>query len=389
MADIDTFMPGDPEAVHGVADWFRSLKDTAETAASDTGRIERDSWLAWSGADGDAYRDFNRDLKKATEEVEDRARDAQDKVRSYAQQLAWRQQDMAGHRTTAREGGLTVIDTVIKAPPTPVSPGDLPAGSTQEEADAWERKNTAFEAANDKVDLYNELLEDVRGTFDDLDTWVTENLVDLEKTLSSPFTITALAGALAGYGLTVPENRFNAQARELRSSARRAAESLAARRSGNPAVRSGSKPPRQASIDKASKPGTRAGNLLDKAGGAARWAKFFARSNVVTGLVLGGWEIANGKSPSSVIVETGASMAAGAGVAALVAAGVITAPAWGTAAIVVGAGAVAAAGAGWAYETFVPQATREKIDEGISDAWDATGGKVVDGIGDAWNSVFG
>jgi hypothetical protein len=56
---------------------------------------------------------------------------------------------------------------------------------------------------------------------------------------------------------------------------------------------------------------------------------------------------------------------------------------------VVGVGAGAAALAGWGYEALVPQATREKIDEGLRDAWDATGGKAVDAIGDAWNSVFG
>ncbi len=389
MAGIETDMPGSPAAVHAVADWLGRLSTQANTAAIETRRITQQSWQAWNGESGNAYRDFNRDLDKATREVKDRADDAEDKVRSYAQQLNWRQEDMAGHRDRAREGGLSVVGTVISTPPTPVSPGDLAAGSTQAEADDWERRNDAFEAANDKVELYNELLEDVRGTFERLDTWVEENLVTLEQELSSPFTITALSGAIVGYGLGLPQSKFESRSRDLRTAAMQRAEEMARKRSGNPAVRGGSKPPRQAAIDKATRPGTRAARLLGLADDAGRVGKFLARGNVVAAVVLGGIEIANGKSPSSVAVETGASLLAGAAVAGLVTAGVITAPAWGTVAIAVGVGAAAAAGAGWAYESLVPQATREKIDEGIKDAWDATGGKVVDGIGDAWNSVFG
>lgn len=393
MADIDTHMPGDPAAVHRVADWLKTFHSTMDDAGATTKHVDSLSYPAWRGASGDAYRDFNDDLRKATHELEDRSGDAEDKVRSYAQQLAWRQQDMGEHRATARDGGLTVVGTVIRTPPTPVSPGDLPAGSTQAEEDRWERDNAAFEAANDKVELYNDLLEDVRRTFETLDTWVQENLVTMEKQASSPLTVAALAGVALGIGLGVPENLFTRKSSALQVLAAETAAALARGRSGNPAVRAGSKPPRQASLEKASKAGTRAGRLLSHADDAARAAKFVARGNVVGALVIGGIEIAQGKSPSSVALETGASLAAGAaaaaGITALVAAGVVTAPVWATTAVVVGVGAAAAAGAGWAYETFVPQATREKIDEGIRDGWDATGGKVVEGAKDTWDKLFG
>lgn len=386
---IDTSMPGSPSDVFAVAEWFGKVETTMNTGARETRRLGSASWGALDGPAGDAYRDFLGDLNKATQELEDLAGDAEDKVRSYGQQLKWRQEDMADHRSTARSGGLTVVGEVIQRPPDAISPGDLPAGATPEESAEWQTKKTAYEAAKDKVELYNELLGEVRGTFDRLDTWVTDNLVDLEKKLSSPLTIAAIFGALSGLGLTIPQNRFEARARDLRSSAIRTAEALARRRSGNPAVRSGSRAPRQQSIDRASRPGTRAGNLLGQADDVAKIGKWLARGNAVTALVIGGWEIANGKSPSSVLVETGTSMLAGAAAAAIIAGAAVTLPAWGSAAIVVGVGAGAAALAGWGYEALVPQATREKIDEGLRDAWDATGGKAVDAIGDAWNSVFG
>lgn len=389
MSGIDTNMPGKPEAVYDVADWLGSLKRTMDAAGSRTRGNGARSEIAWQGEGGDAYRDFNGDVKKAAHEIEDRASDAQDKVRSYAQQLTWRQDDLEAARARATAGGLTVAGTVIQPPPAAVPPPDLPAGSTEDEAEEWDRDVAAYERAAAKVRLYDELLGDVRRTFDDLDSWVTEHLGDLERSLSNPFKAAAIVGGLAGLGLAIPENVFKDRAARAQAASIAARDELARSRSRNPAVRSGSKPPSARSLANASKPGTRASRLAGLADDAGRAAKLLARGGVVTAVVLGGYEIAKGESPSGVAVETVAGLAAGAGVAVLVGAGVITAPVWGTIAIGVGAGVAATAAAGWAYEQFVPQETREKIDEGLKDAWDATGGKIADGVGDAWDSVFG
>lgn len=385
---IDTEMPGKPEDVFAVADWLESLRKEMKDCDTRTGNISSSSYGVWEGDSGDAYRDFNKDLKKATDEIEDRADDAEDKTRSYGLQLKWRKEDMADHRTTAREGGLTVAGTVIQQPPDAVSPGDLKAGHTPAEKTAWDKKNTDYKAAKDKVDLYNDLVKDVKGTFDQLDTWVTENLVDMEKKASSPFSIAAMAGVLSGLGFGIPENTFTKRAHDLRAAATTYAADLARRRSGNPAVRAGSKSPRQASIDKASKPGTKAGNMFGKAGDLDVWGKRLARGGVVTAVALGAWEISQGKSPTTVAVETGTGLAVGAlgtlavGAAVTAGAPVLAVVAVGAGVVLVGAGAAYAAG--WAYEKFVPQVTREKIDEGIKDAWNGAGDK----IGDAWDAVF-
>lgn len=390
---IDTHVPGSPAAVFAVADWLVGLTRELEDCGGRTRRIAGDSAVVWTGDSGDAYRDFNADLTRATREIEDRADVVEDRTRSYAQQLTWRQEDMADHRRRAREGGLTVVGTVIQAPPAAVGPGDLEAGHTPAERDAWDARNAAYESARDKVELYDELLVDVRATFDRLDAWVTDNLVSMEHTASSPFSIAAMAGVAAGLGFGYPENRFAARSRELRAASTRAAESLARSRSGNPAVRGGSRPPRQQSIDNASRPGTRAANLAGMADEASVWARRLAKGGVVTSIALGAWEISQGKSPSTVAVETGAGIAAG--VVLSVAAGAAIAAGAPVIAVVAGAVVVGAAvtyGAGWAYETFVPQATREKIDEGIKDVWEGTkdlAGDAGDAIGDAWNSVFG
>lgn len=386
---IDTEMPGSPDAVFAVADWLGKVSTEMNTGAREVRRQESASWGALDGPAGRAYRDFLGDLNKATEEVEDRADRAEEVVRSYGLQLKWRQEDMADHRKSAREGGLTVTGFVISKPPDAVSPGELPDDPSPEQTATWKEENAAFKSARKKVELYNDLLKDVRGTFNRLDTWVSDNLVSMEAEISASFSVAAMFGALVGLGFTIPENKFTARAHDLKQSAIRYAEELARRRSGNPAVRAGSKPPRQASIDKASKPGTRAGNLLGQSDEALKWAKRIGRANLLTGLAIGGWEIYNGESPSKVAIETGTSMLVGAGVAAgaaaLAAAGVVTAPVWVTGLVVVGVGTAAAVGAGWAYEKFVPQDVREKIDEGIKDTWDG----IKDGVGGAWNAVFG
>ena len=59
-----------------------------------------------------------------------------------------------------------------------------------------------------------------------------------------------------------------------------------------------------------------------------------------------------------------------------------TLPAWGTAAAVVVVGTAATVAVGKAYENWVPLRTRERIDEGIKDTWNATAGS-------AWKAVFG
>lgn len=390
---IDTEIPGDPAAVYAVADWLEGLRAQLEESARVTRRIAGERSTVWTGDSADAYGDFNDDLRKATEQIEDRADEVEGKTRAYAQQLAFRQEDMAGHRTRAREGGLTVTGFVISAPPAAVDPGTPPSDPTPAEKESWEQRTATYESARDRVELYDELLTDVRETFDRLDTWVRENLVTMESSASSPFSIAALAGVLAGLGFGIPENSFARKARDLRADARRSATDLARRRSGNPAVRSGSTAPRADAVARASRPGTRAGNLAGLADEASTWGRWFARGGVVTAVALGAWEISQGKSPSTVAVETGTGLLVGAGLTVAAGAAIAAgAPVVVTVGAVVVVGAAATYAAGWAYETFVPQDVREKIDEGIRDTWEGAkdlAGDVGGAISDGWDAVFG
>lgn len=389
---IDTDLPGKPQPVFAVADWLEALNKDLKSSATQTGRISGMSTGVWSGDSGDAYRDFNKDLKSATTDVQERVAACETTTRAYAKQLKARLQDMSDHRQTARGGGLTVVDKVIQKPPAAVSPGEKPGDDAPvTEKNAWKTKNTAYKSATDKVDLYDQLLVDVRKTYDDLDTWVTENLVPMEKVATSEFPISALMGVAAGMALGIPESAFAKKSHDLKAMSKKAATALARRRSRNPAVRSGTKAPSERGMRNASKPGTRAGNLSGKASVMAKWAKRFAKGGVVTSVALGIYQISQGDSPSKVIVETAVGVGAGvllvAGGAVLVTAG---APVILVAAGVVVVGAAISYGAGWAYEKFVPEDVRNKIDEGLKDAWEGTknvASDVGDKLGDAWDAA--
>lgn len=389
---IDTDLPGKPKPVFDAADWLLALNTDLTTCATQTGKISGLSTGVWDGDSGDAYRDFNKDLKTATTDVQERVDACEKTTRAYAKELTSRLKDMSDHRTTARNGDLTVVDKVIQKPPVAVSPGEKPGddATTQEKSD-WTTKDGNYTDAKAKVDLYDKLLVDVRTTYDDLDTWVQENLVPMEKATTSDFLISQLVPVLSGMALGIPESLFSKRSHDLKAASKKAATDLARKRSRNPAVRSGSKAPSESGMKNASKPGTKGGNLGAKASAMSKWAKRFAKGGLVTSVALGIYQISQGDSPSKVIVETAVGVGAGvllvAGGAVLVTAG---APVILVGAGVVIVGAAISYGAGWAYEKFVPEDVRNKIDEGLKDGWNKTkdiagdaGGKVED----AWHAV--
>lgn len=193
--------------------------------------------------------------------------------------------------------------------------------------------------------------------------------------------------------MEVGENVFESRASALEAEAKDAATVLARTRSGNPAVRAGSIEPSASGMENASKPGSRAGNLLDEAEGLSRWSKVLKGGGPIVAMGMGAFQISQGESPSRVGLEIAGGvvggLAAGAAASALVAAGVIAAPAIVVAVGVALVGAAVAWGVGKAYESWVPQDVREKIDEGIKDTWHTVADPVGDAVSGAWHSVFG
>jgi hypothetical protein len=363
---MDTKVEGDPGAVTKAATWLRdTLAKNLETAGNDQQDARNDARGSWEGETASSYQNFSGDILKANDKHDERAKRAATALDLYAAKLQRCIDDMTAIRGRATGGGLTVSGTVIHAPDA-VPSGTVEVGSPEE---------AAREAAVEKIELWNLLVEDTATAYQDFTEWVdtemppdvadarekdsSDSVLDTLKDLLPNFAAGSGAG-LAGFALLDKSGDYKAEAREFRRRSRVA---------GDPRVKG-----------QANTPAGRA--KLDDLLGKAEWLKKGGRFLGGPGGILidVGFGIQEGMETgdwSRVALTTGTSIAVGVGVAALVAAGVVTAPAWG----VVLAGGALAAGASWAvgeiYDNW------DDITDTVSDTWD----DATDAVGDAWDSV--
>jgi hypothetical protein len=391
---IDTTVPGDPAQVRAAAEWLDpSLKDGADHAASEAYRIRVGSTTHWQGASGEGYRELAGKMGSAGDELATLASDSAEKLRSYAGQLERMQGDFATHRDTARDAGLTVDGNVIQPPTDPLGycPGP---GADQADLDA-------YEAYADKVTVYNQIATDVGSWWGELESWIADNLDAFHAGMPAQSdasglldTLSQVNATLVGIYLEGRNREWQSHIDDLTSRAAQAREDAVLfqrqLRSGNPAVAAAAEEANPRGLRQTAHALEDAADLLRRGG---RLLPFVGPAiDVTTGAI----DIANGESPSSVIVQTGGAALGGALVVGGLALAGVTAPVWGTAVAVGVAGVAVGAGAVWAYENWVPQDVRESIDAGLENAWDATTDfaddawdNVSGGVSDAWNSVFG
>lgn len=363
---LDTKVEGSPTEVTGAATWLRDTLAKKVAAAGDQQQDARnDARGRWEGETASSYQNVSGDTLKVNDKHEDRIKAAANALDDYAAKLKGLQDAMRSIRERASGGGLTVAGTVIH------QPADVP--STEFEPGSAEE--SAYNAAKAKIELWNILVQDVAADYQTFVDWVDSTMPGAvakarEKDGSDSFS-DVLAGlapnylggagaGLSGLALTNLSNDFKADARELKR---------LSRVSGDPRIRG--------SVD------TPSGKLnLDDLLGKAEWLEKGGRFlggpggilidvgfGVKDGMETGDWERA--------VLTTGTSIGVGLGGAALVAGGVISAPALVT---VVGVGIVAAGasyGVGWVYDNW------DDITDTVSDTWD----DATDAVGDAWDSI--
>lgn len=396
---IETKVEGSPAAVRTAATWVgETLRGQVVDAGQDATDARRRAASSWEGEASSAYRSFAGKVVEASDEQADDLSKVAEKLRTYAVKLDHIQGRMAGRRGEASGGGLTVAGTVIQQPPDPVRPADLPAGSSQAEADAWDRDNAAFERANDKVELYNRLSTEVEDDLTNLEEWIEANLTAIATVEDPPLSSYLMkqlqkAPALAMmFGTDLRGRQLRADSEELRRRSedlrRQADEARAARRSGNPA--------RAAAGNAVDVRDTRrtARGLDAISEGAERLGRRVPVIGTVLSLGLAGNDIANGESPGQTIASEAAGMAGGAlGAAAVVGGAALlgaTAPVWGVAvgaaALGVGAGMLAE----YAWDHWVPEDVTEAIDEGLEEFGEGVAdvaSDVGEAASDAWDAV--
>ena len=377
MTTMDTKVEGDPGAVTKSATWLRdTLAKNLETAGDDQQDARNDARGSWEGETASSYQNVSGDTLKASDKHEARVKRAATALDQYAARLQRCVNDMTAIRGRASGGGLTVAGTVIHSPP------DAPS-TTFEPGSAEE---TAYNDAVDKVELWNTLVQDTAKAYQDFVDWVdsklppdvadarekdgSDSVFDVFVDLFPNFAAGSGAG-LTGFGLLGKAGDYKAEAREFRRKSRV---------SGDPRVRgSADTPSGKVKLD----------DLLGKAEWLKKGGRFLGGPagilidigfGINEGMETGDWTRA--------ALTTGTSIAVGVGVAALVAAGVVTAPAW---AVVIAGGALAA-GAAWGvgqiYDNWddITDWTGDRVDDVTdfaTDTWD----DATDAVGDAWDSV--
>ncbi len=379
---FDTYIAGERAAIDDAGQWLKSLRAAYAEAADDTHSVRSKSNYVWTGRAGDAYRDFNKDLTKALDEMKDRSARAEDLFFSYAQQLAWRQEEMQEHRDKAIQGDLVVDGTWINAPEPVVCPARPPDPKASAEQRAqYGDVMRAYERYCEQLDLFLELEEKTAKTFRRLEDWIEINLAGAVEELNADSLATIMGTALSRLGLAVSAGKssFSSRAVDLRDKATKRATEAARRASGNPAVRSGQYDPNPASVQKRAEAHPNA----VRAGRATDMAKRFGRIGTALTIATAGLEISQGASPSGVLVGIAGGVVGapigqqlGIFVVGLGGAAVSQAPGAATGTVVGGvAGTVIGSAVGssfarYTYTSVVPQQVRELIDEGMKDAWD-------------------
>ncbi|CAI7651509.1 unnamed protein product, partial [Penicillium discolor] len=114
---IDTTTYGDADQVQAAADWLDpDLKDAADVSSNVTTFIPTGVRGHWYGESADDYVTILSRTTDAAKEIKDLARDAAEKLRSYAGQLRRMKEDFATHRDNARAAGLPVNGMIIGRP---------------------------------------------------------------------------------------------------------------------------------------------------------------------------------------------------------------------------------------------------------------------------------
>ena len=374
---IETLVEGEPGDVTAVGTWLRStLRTNTDTAGDQQSDARTAARGSWEGLAAEGYQDFSRPIVTATDNHAGRIGRAATAFDDYAARLGTMKSTMSGLRSRATLGGLTVSGTVIHEPPAVPATVVLP-GSPEE---------TEHHAAVDKVTLYDTLADEATTAWTGFHDWIETHLTadvadarekdDIDVVLGElqdllPNFAAGVGAGLTGGALLKKADGYRDQAREFRRRSRV---------SGDPRVRGQADTPAgRGNVD----------DLLGKADGLGRFGRFLGGPvgigidvlfGIREGMETGDWTRA--------ALTTGTSIAVGVGVAALVAAGVVTAPAW----AVVLAGGALAAGAAWGvgqvYDHWddITDWTGDRVED-VTDFATHTWDDATEVVGNTWDAV--
>lgn len=232
---IQTEIQGTPADIEGAATWLRDrlgreLNDAADVA-NDSRRSAESSWRSVAGGE------FTDMMARARDQVDDLAKAAgtmADDLEAFASKLRRSQDEMADVRSTARNAGLTVADSVIEDPgPGPAQP-PLEFEGTAEEVDAYNRRVAAWNAHQ----LLRCAYADAQSEAGRIDRYYAAACRDLQDaytlTANASWVVTLsdivgdTAAAAIGTSIALTRSRLTRAARGLLDEATRAVDDLQA-----------------------------------------------------------------------------------------------------------------------------------------------------------------
>jgi hypothetical protein len=197
---IDLHIPGDPEAIHGLADFLdRVLGADADALDQELRKVSRDSDECWTGRTGVAFRQTIDATAKAIDPVDEYARDAAAVFRAYAQRIIRGRHAFADHADDATVAGLVIAASVIQAPVAPrqyIGEPGTPA-PIEFAADGTCIAPPVVGAYEKALKAYDRIADDVGVWWGDLENWIDEHMTPLIARLGEFDLLTSTARTLA------------------------------------------------------------------------------------------------------------------------------------------------------------------------------------------------
>lgn len=421
---LDTKIDGNPESCRSAGNWLKNkVADGVHDAGNQLYQTRNSSNERWIGVAGDAFRQRMSECGRDTDELRDDARSAGAAIESLADDMETAQRRMQQARESAIQAGLEVTDSQIMHPGQgPGAPEPLPTdgSATDEQRNAHADAVRAQNAHAAKVAAYNRLaseVNDARGVWERGKSTFDSVVNDLwDKRYLNAFNwVATFSGSLEARrlfwqkGVDVWRGEAGKALRHLDETTQ------AARASGignklnfykmidaqnaqyydalKHADDAASKVPSGtlASINQAARSGTRTALSRISPALVSGGSKVLSKVPVVgLGVTAAsvGMDINNGKEPGKAVVSGAAGFGAG-----MAAAGVVAAAGgpvgWGVGAgIAVGVGI--GYGADYAWDNWVPDDTKDAINDGLSSAGNAIkdgAGAVGDAVSDGADAV--
>ncbi|WP_210651831.1 hypothetical protein [Nocardioides sp. SYSU D00065] len=350
---IDTYVPGDVDAIRAVARWLRDDADYLETAAStSSGHAKNASITGFEGEAATAFTSLMTELGNGTAQAKAGAAHWSEKVMAYAGQIDRIQSDFGRKLEWARGQSLRV-DGMVVHPPDPVpQPAD---DETDPQVLATYREYVTAQFA------YNDLDEHVGTELGELMVWMEANMSEAPEPSRLAKLVTDLGSMAVASPTTWAGEEWNRHVARLDSNVRDAQQTANIYSSAW-----GEHPVARRMVDDAWNKMVAKEEAAARAGEALPVGSILRHTGPIGDVIGGIYALATGSGVGETGVSTvGGWLGSAIGGAAMVGSG-LGAVVGGT----VFGGFVGGLLAVEGYEALVPQDIREAIDSGPIGLWD-------------------